>query len=530
MGTVDYIPPEQARGHEVDGRSDLYSVGVMAYRMLSGRLPFEAATPTAMLFQHAYETPKPLGEAAPDVPEALAALVDKLMAKDPASRYQRCEEAAAAIRRLRVGSQAVTLTPRPSQIIAAPDLGRPPELAAGLERLAPGNWWQRVRDRAADLFQAHAPEFVKELQSTTQQVDGAVAEYQRRRDHLSQLVGEAQAVSEELAAQARCHREAAVEAARRAESASDAGAADRAAKEKADCEQQAAELDRQAAEQRQQLSQIRLNLAMADATLGRLRGQRDLLQARLRVAQARLNIEGGGRRPRRRWLVPTAVLLGLATAAGVIWLVLALSQPTGNGPGKPEALVPEEITNSIGMKLKLIKPGKFLMGSPKDEEGRQDDEGPQHEVEITKAFYIGVNPVTKGQFAAFVKDDGYQTDAEKDGQGGWGFNTTTGMWDAETGVHLARSGLSSGGRPPGGRSFLERRDGLLRLAEQEGGQDLRATDGGGMGVRLPGGDDDALLVRRHGRQPQGERQHRRRLTQGKDGFRSREEHDVWPLG
>ena len=323
----------------------------------------------------------------------------------------------------------MTLTPRPSQIIAAPDLGRPPELAAGLERLAPGNWWQRVRDRAADLFQAHAPEFVKELQSTTQQVDGAVAEYQRRRDHLSQLVGEAQAVSEELAAQARCHREAAVEAARRAESASDAGAEDRAAKEKADCEQQAAELDRQAAEQRQQLSQIRLNLAKADATLGRLRGQRDRLQARLRVAQARLNIEGGGHPPRRRWLFPTAVLLGLATAAGVIWLVLALSQPTGNGPGKPEALVPEEITNSIGMKLKLIKPGKFLMGSPKDEEGRQDDEGPQHEVEITKAFYIGVNPVTKGQFAAFVKDDGYQTDAEKDGQGGWGFNTTTGMWD-----------------------------------------------------------------------------------------------------
>ena len=59
------------------------------------------------------------------------------------------------------------------------------------------------------------------------------------------------------------------------------------------------------------------------------------------------------------------------------------------------------------MKLKLIKPGKFLMGSPKDEEGRRDDEGPQHEVEITNAFYMGVYPVTRGQFAEFVKDAGY---------------------------------------------------------------------------------------------------------------------------
>ena len=67
------------------------------------------------------------------------------------------------------------------------------------------------------------------------------------------------------------------------------------------------------------------------------------------------------------------------------------------------------------MKLKLIKPGKFLMGSPKDEKGRNDEEGPQHQVEITQPFYLGVYPVTKGQFAAFVKDDGYQTEGEKAG-------------------------------------------------------------------------------------------------------------------
>ena len=194
---------------------------------------------------------------------------------------------------------------------------------------------------------------------------------------------------------------------------------------------------------------MRSNLVKTDATLRRLRSQHDLLNGRLRVAEARLNFEGGRRLPRRRWLVPTAVLLGLAAAAGVLWLVLAHSQPTGKGPGKPEALVPEEeITNSIDMKLKLIKPGRFTMGSPKEEEGRHDDEGPQHEVEISKAFYMGACPVTKGQFAAFVKDDGYLTDAEMDGKGGSAFNLATLNWEQKPEYTWRHPGFSQGDEHP----------------------------------------------------------------------------------
>ena len=80
------------------------------------------------------------------------------------------------------------------------------------------------------------------------------------------------------------------------------------------------------------------------------------------------------------------------------------------------------VVNGLGMKLKLIQPGKFLMGSPNDEAGRFGSEGPQHEVEITRPFYLGVYPVTKGQFAAFVKDEVYQTEAEADGRGGRGYS------------------------------------------------------------------------------------------------------------
>jgi eukaryotic-like serine/threonine-protein kinase len=74
------------------------------------------------------------------------------------------------------------------------------------------------------------------------------------------------------------------------------------------------------------------------------------------------------------------------------------------------------IANPIGMKLVRIEPGAFTMGSPFGEAGRLNEEGPQHQVSITQPFYMGAYLVTKGQFAAFVKDEGYQTEAEKAGQ------------------------------------------------------------------------------------------------------------------
>jgi sulfatase modifying factor 1 len=80
------------------------------------------------------------------------------------------------------------------------------------------------------------------------------------------------------------------------------------------------------------------------------------------------------------------------------------------------------VTNSIGMKLTLIKAGEFLMGSPEDDKDASDDEKPQHRVRITRPFYLGVHEVTRGQFRRFVDEAGYQTEAEKDGKGGYGWN------------------------------------------------------------------------------------------------------------
>ena len=67
------------------------------------------------------------------------------------------------------------------------------------------------------------------------------------------------------------------------------------------------------------------------------------------------------------------------------------------------------------MRLTLIPAGTFLMGSPDDDKDASDEELPQHQVRITRPFYLGVYEVTRGQFRRFVDKAGYQTEAEKNG-------------------------------------------------------------------------------------------------------------------
>jgi formylglycine-generating enzyme required for sulfatase activity len=92
---------------------------------------------------------------------------------------------------------------------------------------------------------------------------------------------------------------------------------------------------------------------------------------------------------------------------------------------RPEMKQAKELTFDLGNGVKLemvrIPKGKFLMGSPKNEEGRDDNESPQHEVTLKKDFYLGKYEVTRGQFRRFVESESYKTEAELDGKGsvGW---------------------------------------------------------------------------------------------------------------
>lgn len=102
IGSVHYISPEQAKGDHTDARTDIYSVGVMMYEMLSGKLPFDGTGAVSIAIMQISEKPKPLAEVAPNIPVGLRQITEKAMEKDPADRYQSAQEmldAIAAFRR-----------------------------------------------------------------------------------------------------------------------------------------------------------------------------------------------------------------------------------------------------------------------------------------------------------------------------------------------------------------------------------------------------------------------------------------------
>jgi len=118
MGTAQYLSPEQAQGHPVDARSDLYSIGIVLYELLTGTVPFDADSPVTIALKQVSEVPVPPGQLNPAVPPALDSVVMRALQKDPAARFQSAEEFLAALEQARLGFPAA---PPPEAVVEEDD-------------------------------------------------------------------------------------------------------------------------------------------------------------------------------------------------------------------------------------------------------------------------------------------------------------------------------------------------------------------------------------------------------------------------
>ena len=100
IGTAAYMSPEQARGEDVDRRSDIFSLGVILYELLAGTLPFKGEHEAALMYEIVYEKPKLIHTVRQGVPDRLEIILDKILAKDARDRYQNAEELLEDLRRL----------------------------------------------------------------------------------------------------------------------------------------------------------------------------------------------------------------------------------------------------------------------------------------------------------------------------------------------------------------------------------------------------------------------------------------------
>jgi serine/threonine-protein kinase len=144
LGSAKYMSPEQAEGEQVGPVSDLYSLGVVLYEMLTGRVPFEVETPADVPIRHAVAPPRHPKEVNPEIPEELDAITMKLLATNPEDRYESAEEFIQGLQQVRAGIPSAphssTNGTTAETVLGAPkaSTSSPPSLAPALSR------WRRV--------------------------------------------------------------------------------------------------------------------------------------------------------------------------------------------------------------------------------------------------------------------------------------------------------------------------------------------------------------------------------------------------
>jgi len=146
VGTASYMAPEQALGQTIDGRADLYALGVVLYELTTGRLPFTGDDPLTIVSQHVHAPVVPPRVLRSDLPPALERIIIRLLAKDPAQRFNSASEARAAlITSLETEDETVTTEGAPAvAILDALSRGR--LVGRNTELAEARGLWQRARE------------------------------------------------------------------------------------------------------------------------------------------------------------------------------------------------------------------------------------------------------------------------------------------------------------------------------------------------------------------------------------------------
>ena len=131
MGTVQYMSPEQALGEDVDGRSDLFSLGVVLYELAAGRLPFDAGSATATIDRILHAEPDAIARFNYTMPAELERIIRKCLEKEPERRYQAARELLVDLKNLKRDSESGT---RPAAVASTPHR-RSPRVLAGVAGL-----------------------------------------------------------------------------------------------------------------------------------------------------------------------------------------------------------------------------------------------------------------------------------------------------------------------------------------------------------------------------------------------------------
>jgi formylglycine-generating enzyme required for sulfatase activity/tRNA A-37 threonylcarbamoyl transferase component Bud32 len=405
MGTVDYMAPEQAsRSHEVDIRADIYSLGCVLYKLLTGASPFSGpgyGTPAEKMVGHARDAPPSMRLVRLEVPEGLAALVERMMSKDRASRPATPGEVAEQLAPLAEGAdlrglgRAVARAPNAS----SPQPERPKGSVAGAGRafpsLAPREEGPALEPRGPGGTRRRVVYGVLSGLALMALLFGVVFRIRAGDGTLVVSLSEPNVTVEVLDED---------------------------------------------------------GMVVIHQT-----AKTDALVLRVEPGRHRIRVEKAGT---ELFATEWTAVAGEKGTIRATWEPAAPSQQPSRSPSPAvapfdavqarsfqeawarHAGVARETTNSLDMRMALIPAGEFQMGGKESPEelaklfaryGARSErfdtrDSPQHRVRITKPFYLGVCEVTVGQFRQFVAATGYQTDAEKDGKGGYGWANKAPAW------------------------------------------------------------------------------------------------------